>query len=457
MSPKAPGIALDATLADLYRDDGVLESDKLVLLPCYWSSDIDYKENIPRTSKYLYQGTHVPQDTRETRDLTIQCLMIECQRFLFTAGNMEAVLFDFSADGDCGVEAAETLSVLSNEQQPKIYFSYGLHDLKRKSNVSRLVVVVPHEDLSSNCQSIHPDILYTLLSKRCLAISGLPTPRSVLLDLDEMDGSVEQKLALASSWIRSFKLPRVFKTQQGMSSVGTFLVHTEKERSDLIELLSTSVLRRTLAAVTPNNKYLHPSTLISQEMISQASECFATSFFLKRSGECLFLGACRQEMSDSNAWLGASINYLEQDRFREILWGTVSRTSKFLFAQGYYGPAGADIIIFGGQVRGPQARQPLIVDLNVRMTGSLTLCFLHDHFSKQRGLHQACITQRLKFRLRRKEFQDLLAGEIASGKVIIVAWFYDQDLKHSWGILVLGGEDSERLRKLNERVKALSF
>lgn len=456
MSPKVPGIILDTTLADLYRSDGVLDGKNLTLLPCYWCSDVDYQEKIPKTSKYLYQGTPVPHDTNDTGDLVIQCLSLECQRFLFVAGSMEAVLFDFSEDGDCRLEVAETLSVLFKEQQPNIGFSSGLRDLKRKTSSSLLAVVVPHEDLFSNRQVIHPDILYTLLSKRCLAISGLPTPRSLLLDLDELDGSVEQKIALASSWIRCFKLPRVFKTQQGMSSVGTFLVHTEQERSDLINDLSTSILRRTLASVTPNNKYLYPSTLISQEMISHASGCFACSFFVKHSGECVFLGACRQDMSDSNAWLGANINYLEQDRLRRRLWGTVSRISSFLVTQGYYGPAGADIIL-EGSVNGRQALKPLIIDLNVRMTGSLALCFLHGHFSERRGLHEACITQRLRFLLRRAEFQNLLAREVSSGELIVVAWFYDRKTKHSWGTMILGGKNAESLKSLNDRVKALSF
>lgn len=456
MSPQIPEIILDTTLADLYSSKGALVDEKLTLLPCYWCSDIDYQKDIPKTSKYIYQGTAVPHDRNATRELVIQCLSLECQRFLFAAGGMDAVLFDFTGNGDCRAEATETLSVLSREQQPNIGFSCGLQDLNRGDGSTRLAVVVPHENLFSHRQVIHPDTLYALLSKRCLAVSGLPTPRTALLDLDELDGSVEQKLALASSWIRGFKLPRVFKTQQGMSSVGTFLVHTEQERDDLINCLSTSILRRTLASVTSANRYLLPSTLISQEMVCQVSECYATSFFVKRNGECIFLGACRQDMSDSNAWLGASINYLRQNRLRQRLWGTICRISAFLVTKGYYGPAGADIIL-EGSVDSRRTSQPLIIDLNVRMTGSLTLCFLRGHFSERRRLHKACITQRLRFSVRRDEFQTLLAREVYSGKLIVVAWFYDRELQHSWGVLILGGENAESLKSLKDRVKALSF
>lgn len=237
--------------------------------------------------------------------------------------------------------------MLFKGQQPNIGFSSGFQDLRRKTSSSLLAVVVPHEDLFSTRQIIHPDGLYKLLSTRCLAISGLPTPRSIFLDLDDQDGTVEQKIILASSWIRCFILPRVFKTQQGMSSVGTFLIHTEYERNDLVNELSASILRRTLVSVTPTNRHLYPSTLISQEMVSQTSECLASSFFVNGNGECVFLGACRQEVSDSNAWLGACINYLEQSSLRRSLWRTLSRISSFLFTQGYYGPVGVDIILKG--------------------------------------------------------------------------------------------------------------
>ncbi|KAL8773495.1 MAG: hypothetical protein Q9209_001599 [Squamulea sp. 1 TL-2023] len=455
MSSIAPGIALDTTLADLYRADGVSEIDMPTLLPCYWCSDVDYQEGIPKTSKYLYQGTPVPQNTDEVRALVIQCLSLECQRFLFAAGDMKAVLFDWSGDRNNRLEVAESLGVLCETQQPKTCFASDLEDLEHKTSSSKVAVVVPHEGLFAGQQVVHPDVLYTLLSKRCLALSGLLTPRSIVLDLDDLDGSVDQKLALASSWIRCFMLPRVFKTQQGMSSIGTFTVRNEQERSDLIECLSSSILRRTLASVTPANKYLYPSTLVSQEMISQAEDCFAVSFFVKRNGECVFLGACRQDMSESNDWLGASINYLKQKRLRRNLWGTITKVSSFLTLKGYYGPAGADIILEGG-VNGRNILQPTVVDLNVRMMGSLNLCLLKGHFSRQRNLHEACITQRLKFSFTRDQFQNLLSKEISLGKVIIVAWYYDRHMQHSWGTMILGGADAGCLEDLYNRVKALS-
>ena len=192
-----------------------------------------------------------------------------------------------------------------------------------------------NEALTSHKRTVDPDTLYKLLSRRYLALSGLPTPETSIPDLDDSLDSVEGKLSMAVSWIRTFSLPRVFKTQQGMSSVGTFLIRTEDERESLIDSISEHSLRTTLESVNAANAYLCPSSILSQKMITQAQECFATSFFVCRNGNGIFLGACRQTMdSRSNAWLGATIKYRDQDRLRRRLWPVVSQLAKYLHKEG---------------------------------------------------------------------------------------------------------------------------
>lgn len=97
-----------------------------------------------------------------------------------------------------------------------------------------------------------------------------------------------------------------------------------------------------------------------------------------------------------------------------------------------------------------------IIDLNVRMTGSLTLAFLRGHFSERRGLHEASITQRFKFKHKRDDFRKLFATELAEGSLIIVAWFYDTISEFSWGNLIVGAEDARGLKELTEKVKAVA-
>ncbi|ERF76996.1 hypothetical protein EPUS_06864 [Endocarpon pusillum Z07020] len=444
-------VILDTTLAELFAQDSQVNDRRTVLVPYYWCSDLDYTDSISKTSKYLYQGTSPPNTSSEIRELVIQCLSLESQRFTFAAGKMETVLFDFEHQAG-RLDAIRTLSVLPESQRPEVTFVAGIDDLMRKKSKSQLVIVAPHERFSPHRQTIDPDVLYQLLSKRCLALSGLPTPQTAILDLDDCSGSVDRKLSVAASWIRGFGLPRVFKTQQGMSSFGTFLVRTELEREDLIQSLLGGVLRTTLESVNSANIHLKPSTLLSQQMISQCSACFSTSFFVRKNGDFTFLGACRQDFSESNIWLGASICYLEQDWLQQRLCTIICQTSRYLHERGYHGPAGADIIVEDAD--GLQPSRQWIVDLNVRMTGSLTLAFLRGHFSVKRGLHEACITQRFKLPLKRVEFCKAFAREIREGRLIIVAWFHDTTSGFSWANLIVGAEDGLELKRLMGMVKA---
>lgn len=337
-------VILDTSLAELYAGEHLEGDPPTTLIPCYWCSDLDYTDSIPKTYKYLYQGTPPPTTPKETRRLVIQCLILEPQRFTFAAGPMEAALFDIGLDTG-RLDAIKTLSVLPIARRPRVLFVKGIEDLMYERSRAQLAVVVPHEQLASHPQTVGPDVLYNLLSKRGLALSGLPTPQTAILDLDNFPGSVDQKLRKAVPWIHSFALPRVFKTQQGMSSVGTFLVRTEKERGELVSFLLKNNLRSTLRSVNIKNAHLYPSSLISQAMVTQTQDCFAVAFFVRRNGEATFLGACRQDMDPaSNAWMGATIMYSDQDRLRRMLGPLVSQIAKYLNKEGYYGPAGEYVL-----------------------------------------------------------------------------------------------------------------
>ena len=139
-----PQVTLDTTLADHYAAEYHAGDPRTILVPCYWCSDVDYNEFIPRTAKYLYQGTPPPKTEKEKRELVIQCLSLECQRFGFSAGGMEIVLFDISGFTS-RLDAIKTFGVFPVEQRSKVIFTSGLVDLMSKRPETQLAVVVPHE------------------------------------------------------------------------------------------------------------------------------------------------------------------------------------------------------------------------------------------------------------------------------------------------------------------------
>lgn len=96
-----------------------------------------------------------------------------------------------------------------------------------------------------------------------------------------------------------------------------------------------------------------------------------------------------------------------------------------------------------------------IIDLSVRITGSLTLAFLLGHFSERMGLYEASITQRFKFKHKSDDFRKLFAPEISEGRLIIVAWFYHAISEFSWGNTIVAEEEGS-LKGLMEKVRSVA-
>ena len=98
-----------------------------------------------------------------------------------------------------------------------------------------------------------------------------------------------------------------------------------------------------------------------------------------------------------------------------------------------------------------QGRQ-LIIDLNVRVTGSHPLGFLKTHFSVERNLHKAVLFFPLYLNCTRDAFDELFKQELEDGSLVINGWCHDRRGKSSIASITLAAEDSEKLRVFIERV-----
>uniref|UniRef100_UPI001F1C8B36 hypothetical protein n=1 Tax=Paenibacillus sp. EPM92 TaxID=1561195 RepID=UPI001F1C8B36 len=78
---------------------------------------------------------------------------------------------------------------------------------------------------------------------------------------------------------------------------------------------------------------------------------------------------------------GGCISYPEQPQLQEEYAEIMDDLARFLHSKGYYGPAGADIMI------SPNGRL-LVIDMKIRVTRTLQLGCLRSHFL-QRGLSEA--------------------------------------------------------------------
>ena len=80
-------------------------------------------------------------------------------------------------------EALRTSSVLPLHQRPQVRFNAGPEELELDQAGERLAVAMPLDALGRLPHVVRPDIHDDILSKACLAVSGLPTPQSQVIHL----------------------------------------------------------------------------------------------------------------------------------------------------------------------------------------------------------------------------------------------------------------------------------
>ena len=119
----------------------------------------------------------------------------------------------------------------------------------------------------------------------------------------------------------------------------------------------------------------------------------------------------------------------------------------FLHKQGYFGPAGVDILeMKNGDYQ--------IVDLNVRTSGSLSLPLLRTHFTS-RGFYSASSIS-VTVEKSRDAFCEQWQAELKAGQLCILAWYEDQRAGKSYGDVVVGAKDEDDLAKMLEKVRKVS-
>lgn len=492
-----PRVNLDVTLAELYHmDDHEIDSSHApVLVNAFPSSDLAMTSRYPMNTKYLYQDSEncKPWSARDrarlSRVMAIKLLSLLGQRYTFAAGSMPVVLFDPDVDVDphgfrsssgnhARAEALRTSSILPLHQRPQVRFIAGPDDLELDHPGERLATAMPLDALCRLPHVVHPDIHYEILSKACLANSGLPTPRSQVIHLvssktvqsmaTRCPGFFPDSLtAFAQNEIDSFRaqvniasenalksilahvLPFVLKQTLTVSGGGTYIVHTEAQRQALTSKLQSTFIPMLLSSSTDVNSHLQPATLILSKYI-RAVNSYGITFFVRRAnGACRFISCSNQVFDNAGFWTGGLIEYSKQTYLEMRFSATLRMVGTFLFSRGYYGPVGIDVLedADGGQ---------WVVDMNVRTPGSLPVGVLRGHFSTERGLHVAYMLSGIKLPYSRERFLEVFSAQFEEGRIVIVAWYEevpDGNDDVSWANLALGGETRKELYKLLAKIK----
>jgi hypothetical protein len=507
-----PTITLTTTLADLYRRHAPsASSHRTGFIFTGVNSALDLTPSFPANQKYLYQDTPFntlpPSKLARNPSVSIQrplahkYLSLIPQRDAFIAGSAErSVVICFPVDGTEHSlrEAEATLGVLDERQRPELVFVPGPGDVKGllgKMGIDRLMCKVVLDQLEALPLTVPLDTTWFLNSKAVLARSGLPTPKAEIVEIqgvceavegccevcaEATDGDgqeaevhfvpasctgrrrewIDEQARRILSAVEKRQVPFVFKNQQTFGGAGTWVVKTEDDTRELIDLLDgeNGVLKKMLSRVTKKNQHLRPAAIIISDIVQNPVADIGLTFFVGETGEAVFLGASEQMCDANNAWLGSTINYPHQKRLQKKFEDLIKRTAKWLSGHGYYGAAGIDVLETktAGETESNSGEKTAyhIVDMNVRTSGSMCLPLMCDHFTS-RGLNSAS-SFGITVQKSRADFIRQFQKDFESGRMCIVSWYQDHDTGMSIGDLAIGAEGDQKLQEDMKTVRDMT-
>ncbi|EFQ99433.1 hypothetical protein MGYG_02445 [Nannizzia gypsea CBS 118893] len=440
-------VVLDYTLHDLYSIDN--DGSPIPAL-VYDSQPVEDYAMIP-SAKYVY---HLAAQEGSDKML-ILLTRSQTERRVFLAGKMPVFVMDFAySQNEQDTEALPAdkadvyrhLSTMRHDQQPALTFVKRADQINLPPSVP-VAVVVPIDPFAPLLHIVDPDVHFCILAKRGLAVSGLPTPPSTVVDvalpLDQLkdDTKMGREIARMLELIDTYHTPFVVKLPQSVAAMGTFAILSDDDRVRVKAILSTH-MRVMLKQINVANYHLNPCSLIFQNFVAGTE--VALSFFVTQTGRCIFVGCFDQEFDKEGRWSGGSISYPDQPALEEKYATTIEKTAQFLHEKGYYGPAGVDVLTDS------QGNQ-YVVDLNVRLTGLCHLGFLKGHFTR-RGLDVASTVTGF-FTCSREMVEKAFYNEFQGGSLLIIAWSYDDSMKLSCGAIGVGGKSASDIERLAARIR----
>lgn len=307
--------------------------------------------------------------------------------------------------------------------------------------------------LDAGTPLIAQDAHWALLSKRDLALAGteaLPSPKTDVVDSlllpgaaekageEEVKAEVDRMLAP----VATRPLPFVVKMPHGLGSHAVFILRSEASRGECLR-----VLREELPWMLRGATAATPVSLLLQDFVGGAS--LGVSAFVTRSGRAVFLACAEQILGADDCWAGGLVDYRRQGELEARYRDVVERVARYVFERGYWGPMGVDVMVDEGTGR------QVIVDMNIRHTGDLTLGLMRRHLWEDLGLPVAWLDPAMVVRGDRDRFEEVFREEMESGAMVIAGWCHvegEGGFMYSIGGVVVGAKDREELQRIIDRV-----
>ncbi|KAH8424791.1 uncharacterized protein LDX57_002534 [Aspergillus melleus] len=157
------------------------------------------------------------------------------------------------------------------DQQPIVRFATTPKSVSIEPG-ARMVILLPTDDVLHIPHLADPKIHYELLSKPGLALSGLPTPPSKVIDTVLAPSDVHDSQLMAAEidritrLIDDCKMPFLLKLAQSVSGRDVYQIHRVTQRTAVKAMLSAQ-LGHILRQINRLNHHMHPCSLVLQEFV----------------------------------------------------------------------------------------------------------------------------------------------------------------------------------------------
>lgn len=424
-------LQLDTTLADLYRENGI-RGRFIVTMYCVFGH-LDLHPNFPRELTFPEDEEPVPfsDDEKEQDRLRRVILGLKPLRRAFGLGNVEVIMLGPNAT-PAGMQRA--ISQLPHHQQHRPRFldlnkEPLLEQLLKTCQGKQLLFWRPQGWMKNVDCLVDPQEGFDINSKKFLITSGIKTPRSAIVDLQDID------LSSYDTILSSRPLPFVLKLCRAGCGFGTYIVKTEIQRQEMLIAMRKYKQRGVTEVLVSDHIDLVQDLAVHFVIGAANSE--------RNHENPLILGVTVQTLTPEGKWVGGYIDYSAQENLQSLVQETVRDTTQRI-PKSYVGWAGIDIVV-------DREGQQWVVDLNARFTGSMPICFMSQHFWKKRSLALAQFGA-FGYSGHVDDIYLRLRPLLDFGQIIITATaeIYKGD---NMADIVWGGRDAGELHRVEEWIK----
>ncbi|MEM7453624.1 MAG: ATP-grasp domain-containing protein [Planctomycetota bacterium] len=214
------------------------------------------------------------------------------------------------------------------------------------------ITIFPHESFPAARQIIEPAMNYEIHSKEVIERIDCPQPEV----------------------LKEIAPPCIVKLSHGYAGLGNYFVRSREDAD---------------AVGSEVRKHWPGAVLVATEIIEEITRDVGVQFYLRSTGEVIWLGYTQQHFDQNVRWCGGSYSAATQISILEEVRHIVEPVATHLHDRGYFGVVGIDILRNAND-------EHFLVDVNPRLTG-ITPFLIASRIFNRAGLSEGVYSASCRF------------------------------------------------------------